>query len=537
MSLQARITALAQAVAADVKSLAAAVAAHAAAGDPHPQYTTAAEASAAAPVQSVAGRAGAVVLAKEDVGLGNVANTTDAAKPISTATQTALNGKAPLTGAGTSGTWPISITGNAATATKLATARTINGVAFNGTANITVADATKLPLAGGTMTGAISFAAGQVWPTFNQNTTGNAATATNVAWSGVTGKPAVIAAGATAADARAAIGAGTSNLAIGTTAGTALAGDTVVLPEAPSDGKTYGRKDAGWIEVSDTDTLPLSNLAQSGAVTGDSIVWDGTSWAAGQPLPGSWTDAYAFLMDAGNTGSDLEAYLGVSENYFGFTALLARYEWLAVCDTGTATAMFAASSTAMTAVAASSTAMTAVATSATALAAIFVNSGAKSTFKASTALTVAAIPSMTDDTTPSGASAVSTSLSPSSYGAWNALDKSITTAWLTANGSITDQWLSYDFTAPRFVHTARISTQSENGGANARIKDFHIQYSDNNSSWTTVVTGAKANAATSEDFDVIHGGAHRYWRLFAINNRGASYLEVTEFDLTGFILP
>ena len=35
----------------------------------------------------------------------------------------------------------------------LTTARTINGVSFNGSANITVADSTKLPLAGGTMTG------------------------------------------------------------------------------------------------------------------------------------------------------------------------------------------------------------------------------------------------------------------------------------------------------------------------------------------------------------------------------------------------
>src|SRR5574344_1345269 len=36
----------------------------------------------------------------------------------------------------------------AASATKLATARTINGVAFDGTANITVADSTKAPLNG-----------------------------------------------------------------------------------------------------------------------------------------------------------------------------------------------------------------------------------------------------------------------------------------------------------------------------------------------------------------------------------------------------
>ena len=43
---------------------------------------------------------------------------------------------------GTSG----STTGNAATATQLATARDINGVSFDGTANITIADATKMPL-------------------------------------------------------------------------------------------------------------------------------------------------------------------------------------------------------------------------------------------------------------------------------------------------------------------------------------------------------------------------------------------------------
>ena len=44
-------------------------------------------------VKSVAGKTGAVTLAKGDVGLGSVDNTSDANKPVSTATQTALNGK------------------------------------------------------------------------------------------------------------------------------------------------------------------------------------------------------------------------------------------------------------------------------------------------------------------------------------------------------------------------------------------------------------------------------------------------------------
>jgi len=46
-------------------------------------------------VTSVNTRTGAVTLSKADVGLANVDNTSDANKPISTATQTALNGKEP----------------------------------------------------------------------------------------------------------------------------------------------------------------------------------------------------------------------------------------------------------------------------------------------------------------------------------------------------------------------------------------------------------------------------------------------------------
>lgn len=45
------------------------------------------------PVQSVSGKTGDVILVKADVGLGNVNNTSDLDKPVSTATQTALNAK------------------------------------------------------------------------------------------------------------------------------------------------------------------------------------------------------------------------------------------------------------------------------------------------------------------------------------------------------------------------------------------------------------------------------------------------------------
>ena len=60
---------------------------------------------------------------------------------------------------------PLKYNENAVTATTLQTARTINGVSFNGSANITVADSTKLPLTGGTTTGTINA------PTFNATST------------------------------------------------------------------------------------------------------------------------------------------------------------------------------------------------------------------------------------------------------------------------------------------------------------------------------------------------------------------------------
>lgn len=117
-------------------------------------------------VTSVNGMVGDVIVEKKHIGLENVNNTADLDKPISTATQTALNAKANNTDvvqlqtninanataiqdvaddlasfeAETAAALnqKVNITGNVASATKLQTARTINGIAFDGTENITI---------------------------------------------------------------------------------------------------------------------------------------------------------------------------------------------------------------------------------------------------------------------------------------------------------------------------------------------------------------------------------------------------------------
>lgn len=117
-------------------------------------------------VTSVNGMVGDVIVEKKHIGLENVNNTADLDKPISTATQTALNAKANNTdvlqlqtniNANATAIQDVAddlasfeaetaanlnqkanITGNVASATKLQTARTINGIAFDGTENITI---------------------------------------------------------------------------------------------------------------------------------------------------------------------------------------------------------------------------------------------------------------------------------------------------------------------------------------------------------------------------------------------------------------
>lgn len=103
------------------------------------------------------------------------------------------------------------------------------------------------------------------------------------AWSDVTGKPAVIAAGADAAAARSAIGAGTSNLTIGTTATTAKAGNYQPTAANISDATAVGRSVLTAVDAAAARTAigaGTSNLA---------IGTTSTTAKAGNYVP-AWTE-------------------------------------------------------------------------------------------------------------------------------------------------------------------------------------------------------------------------------------------------------
>ena len=108
-----------------------------------------------APVTSVNNKTGAVTLAKGDVGLGNVDNTSDANKPISNATQAALNDKqSKITANGIlkgNGTGGVSA---AVKGTDYFTPADVNEIAAEAAKKVDISD--KVSKAGDTMTGKLT---------------------------------------------------------------------------------------------------------------------------------------------------------------------------------------------------------------------------------------------------------------------------------------------------------------------------------------------------------------------------------------------
>lgn len=165
-------------------------------------------------VSSVNGRIGIVTLSKTDVGLANADNTSDANKPVSTATATALGLKADKASPTFTGT-PAAPTATAGTnTTQLAT-----------TAFVTTAVAA---VEGGG--GAVDSVNGEVGVVvLDAADVGAAAAAHTHAATGISDSTSVGRAVLTAADAPAARSAiGATSLAIGTTGSTAMAGNTTL---------------------------------------------------------------------------------------------------------------------------------------------------------------------------------------------------------------------------------------------------------------------------------------------------------------------
>ncbi|MDP4092956.1 MAG: fibronectin type III domain-containing protein, partial [Bacillota bacterium] len=110
--------------------------------------------------------------------------------------------------------------------------------------------------------------------------------------------------------------------------------------------------------------------------------------------------------------------------------------------------------------------------------------------------------------------------------------------WMTPAGTCTNSWVETDFGSAKSI--VRLTYQADawnNGDYRGGMKNFRVEYSDNNSSWNSAYTGIALQNGSRQEFVWSAVGSHRYWRVFVIDCYNASAIAISEIEMSGALTP
>lgn len=121
-----------------------------------------------------------------------------------------------------------------------------------------------------------------------------------------------------------------------------------------------------------------------------------------------------------------------------------------------------------------------------------------------------------------------------SYAAWKAFDNSAATFWSGVSGTAnSNKWLKAVFAVAKTVNKIDTTNIAANGyGYNAA----QLQYSDDDSTWTTAVEMTGGNHTNLISHNNTHLDPHVYWRFLYVTNLAAGTQEgqMQQLQLWGY---
>lgn len=114
----------------------------------------------------------------------------------------------------------------------------------------------------------------------------------------------------------------------------------------------------------------------------------------------------------------------------------------------------------------------------------------------------------------------------------NTGDSDDSTFWTPGSKFNGTQWVSFDFGEAHTISKIEVWSKAD-AADGVRLKDFTLQYSDNDSDWDTQEAFQHTSSDGNEEFVVASPSSHRYWRALCSSqwNSDSSWGRIHEFHL------
>ncbi len=109
--------------------------------------------------------------------------------------------------------------------------------------------------------------------------------------------------------------------------------------------------------------------------------------------------------------------------------------------------------------------------------------------------------------------------------------------WVTTAGTYTNSWLAVDFGAAKEVVHMLYQADAWNSDYRGGMKNFRVEYSDNNSNWASGYTGTALQNGNKQEYTWASIGSHRYWRLFVEDCYNSSCIAISEIEFNSKLSP
>jgi hypothetical protein len=121
------------------------------------------------------------------------------------------------------------------------------------------------------------------------------------------------------------------------------------------------------------------------------------------------------------------------------------------------------------------------------------------------------------------------------YQAAQACDNNAATYWQSANSAY-PHWFKYDLGAGRLWCVLKLTISARNSGTGLNVKNFTLQGSNNDSTWTVVYTGIMANSTGVQTFNFYNSNRFRYWKVNVTDNYSTGHpniVQIFEIEMMG----